>query len=96
MNLLTSFHTGIKIFNVLWSRWRGSIPTYLPILIAFVTYRCNLRCAMCGLCELREHSDPDELTTEEWKTVIRSARNLGTFIISISGGEPLLRKDLKK
>jgi len=51
---------------------------------------------MCGLCELREHSDPDELTTEEWKTVIRSARNLGTFIISISGGEPLLRKDLEE
>ncbi|HOQ33084.1 MAG TPA: radical SAM protein [Candidatus Hydrogenedens sp.] len=96
MNLITPLYTGIKILNVLYSRWRGIIPSYLPILIAFVTYRCNLRCIMCGLCELREHTNPDELTTEEWKSVIQSAKKLGTFIISISGGEPLLRKDLEE
>ena len=96
MDLITPLSTGVKILNVLWTRWRGTVPSYLPILIAFVTYRCNLRCAMCGLCELREHSNPDELTTEEWKKVIQSAKKLGTFIISISGGEPLLRKDLEE
>ncbi len=96
MNFITPLKTSFKIFNILWSRWKGIIPSYLPILIAFVTYRCNLRCVMCGLCELREHSNPDELSTEEWKTVLKSAKNLGTFIISISGGEPLLRKDLEE
>lgn len=96
MNPITPLYTGIKILNVLWSRWRGTVPSYLPILIAFVTYRCNLRCVMCGLCELREHTNPDELSTEEWKSVIQSAKKLGTFIISISGGEPLLRKDLEE
>lgn len=96
MDLITPLYTGVKISNILWTRWRGTVPSYLPILIAFVTYRCNLRCTMCGLCELREHSNPDELTTEEWKAVIKSARKLGTFIISISGGEPLLRKDLEE
>jgi len=96
MNLITPVYTGIKILNVLWSRWRGTVPSYLPILIAFVTYRCNLRCTMCGLYELREYSNPDELSAEEWKGIIQSAKKLGTFIISISGGEPLLRKDLEE
>ncbi|MGC8845723.1 MAG: radical SAM protein [Candidatus Hydrogenedens sp.] len=96
MSFIAPLYSGFKILNVLWSRWRRTIPSYLPILIAFVTYRCNLRCVMCGLCELREHSNPDELTTEEWKSIIQSAKKLGTFIISISGGEPLLRKDLEE
>ncbi|MCA1902310.1 MAG: radical SAM protein [Candidatus Hydrogenedens sp.] len=96
MNIITPIKTGVKVANIIWSRWRESIPYYLPILIAFVTYRCNLRCVMCGLCELREIYNPKELNTEEWKNVIHSAKKLGTMIISISGGEPLLRKDLEE
>lgn len=88
--------TAIKLGNIMYSRYYGKIPRYLPILIAFVTYRCNLRCAMCGLCELREQSTLSELTTEEWFSVLDSASRLGTMIISISGGEPLLRKDLEE
>lgn len=61
----------------------------------FITDRCNLRCQMCGVCE---HDAPvagaPELTTEEWKAVIRSAMKLKTTLVSITGGEPLLRPDV--
>src|SRR5436189_2825296 len=35
-----------------------------------------------------------ELTTEEWKRVIREAAELGVLQIGFSGGEPLARRDL--
>src|SRR5215471_10561405 len=35
-----------------------------------------------------------ELTTEEWKRVIREAAALGVLQIGLSGGEPLARRDL--
>src|SRR5215203_2498006 len=35
-----------------------------------------------------------ELTTEEWKRVIREAAALGILQIGFSGGEPLARRDL--
>jgi MoaA/NifB/PqqE/SkfB family radical SAM enzyme len=69
-------------------------PKYLPILLLFVTDRCNLRCRMCGVWQHSEPDESQELNTEEWKAVIRSAARLGTSIISFSGGEALLRRDL--
>ena len=35
-----------------------------------------------------------ELTTEEWKRIIREAAALGVLQIGFSGGEPLARRDL--
>ncbi|MGE5209006.1 MAG: pyrroloquinoline quinone biosynthesis protein PqqE [Alphaproteobacteria bacterium] len=37
-----------------------------------------------------------ELSTDEWKRVIREAAALGVLQIGFSGGEPLLRRDLDK
>ena len=90
---------GLRMANVVASRYLGRPPRYLPILLLFITDRCNLRCQMCGVCE-HEASDggdvvkPPELTTDEWKGVIRSGVKLGTMLVSVGGGEPLLRPDL--
>lgn len=54
-----------------------------------VTYRCNERCVHCYL----DHEDRGELTNDEIKRVLREAADAGTFILTISGGEPMLRKD---
>lgn len=82
--------------NVIWNRFLGHPPRYLPVLLLFVTERCNLRCRSCGVCDsalLHEKKDP--LSTEQWKAVITSAATkLGTSLVSISGGEPLLRTDI--
>ena len=78
-------------------------------LLAEVTYRCPLHCPYCSnpvsfpvaasLCERQRRpqrggSDIGELTTDEWKRVIREAAALGVLQIGFSGGEPLVRRDL--
>ena len=40
------------------------------------------------------YANNSELTTEEWKRVIREAAALGVLQIGFSGGEPLARRDL--
>lgn len=80
--------------GVVASRYLGRPPRHLPILLTFVTTRCNLRCRMCGVCDYSATDDLPELTTDEWKSVIDSAARLGTTLLSVSGGEPLLRTDV--
>jgi len=54
-----------------------------------ITWRCNERCVHCYL----DHDGKGEMTTDEIKDVIRQLADAGTFFLSISGGEPLLRRD---
>lgn len=60
-----------------------------------VTDRCNLRCRYCmpeeGICK-REHNDM--LTLEEIFQIVKECAELGVSKIRITGGEPLVRKDL--
>ena len=70
----------------------GDRPT---TLLAELTHRCPLRCPYCSnpLDLIRAES---ELTTEEWKRVFTEARALGVLQLGLSGGEPLVRKDLEE
>lgn len=58
--------------------------------------RCNLRCIYCmpeeGIKNLLPHYEI--LTYEEILRIIRVAVTLGIFRIRITGGEPLIRKDI--
>ena len=54
-----------------------------------ITYRCNERCQHCYL----DHEDAGEMATEEVKDVLRQLADAGAFFLTISGGEPLLRRD---
>lgn len=85
-----------RTLNVLTSRYLGTRPRYLPVILMFVTSECNLRCRMCGVCDLEYgHDESEELSTDQWKQVIASAsRKLGTTLAVVSGGEALLRKDV--
>ena len=62
-------------------------------LLAELTYSCPLSCPYCSnplnLADYR-----DELTTAEWQRVLAEARELGVLQLHLSGGEPLLRRDL--
>ncbi|MFI5952972.1 pyrroloquinoline quinone biosynthesis protein PqqE [Cryptosporangium sp. NPDC051539] len=62
-------------------------------LLAELTYRCPLSCAYCSN-PLNMADYTDELSTEEWQRVFREARDLGVLQCHLSGGEPLLRRDL--
>ncbi|HEY4104009.1 MAG TPA: pyrroloquinoline quinone biosynthesis protein PqqE [Polyangiaceae bacterium] len=66
----------------------------LYTLIAELTYLCPLRCVYCSNpTDLSAH--PDRLNTEDWLRVFRQAAELGALQLNLSGGEPLLRKDLE-
>jgi len=55
-----------------------------------LTYRCNERCVHCYL----DHEDHGELTTAEITSLLDQLAAAGVFILTLSGGEILLRKDL--
>ena len=54
-----------------------------------ITYRCNERCEHCYL----EHSGENELSTGEIRAFLKQFADAGTLFLTISGGEPLLRRD---
>lgn len=60
-----------------------------------VTDRCNLRCRYCmpaeGICKKRH---ADILTEEEMIAAVRAAATLGIHKLRITGGEPLVRKNI--
>jgi len=55
-----------------------------------VTYRCNERCVHCYL----DHDDHGEMTTAEIKNVLTQLSEAGVFLLTISGGEVFMRRDL--
>jgi cyclic pyranopterin phosphate synthase len=60
-----------------------------------VTDRCNERCSYCMPQELQEWLPRQEiLTYEETLRLIRVAAGLGVSKVRITGGEPLMRRDL--
>lgn len=64
-------------------------------LIAELTYRCPLRCAYCSNpVDFAAHRE--RLATEDWERVFREAEALGVLQLHLTGGEPLLRRDLEQ
>jgi PqqA peptide cyclase len=63
-------------------------------LVAELTYRCPLRCAYCS--NPVAHDGPDrELETAAWQSLFVEAEALGVLQLHLTGGEPLLRRDLE-
>ncbi|HEO72626.1 MAG TPA: radical SAM protein [Candidatus Hydrogenedentes bacterium] len=84
-----------SMVNVLISRHIERAPAFMPILLMFITYRCNLQCRMCGVCERAAPGPPQkEITLEECKAVLDSAERLRTTLMLVSGGEALVRPEV--
>jgi cyclic pyranopterin phosphate synthase len=73
---------------------QGRVIDYLRVS---VTDRCNLRCVYCmpeaGLPWIAK---PDILTYEEIVAIVRAAASVGVRSIRLTGGEPLIRRDLDR
>jgi len=67
----------------------------LPFNYTFsVTYRCNSKCKTCNIWKIQQRVPfNSELRLDEWVEIIESLGSV-PFWITISGGEPFLRKDL--
>jgi cyclic pyranopterin phosphate synthase len=82
----------------------GPYNTSVPLLDGFgrahddlrvsVTDRCNLRCAYCMPEEPEWFPRAEILTYEEAARLVRVATGLGVRKVRITGGEPLVRRDV--
>jgi PqqA peptide cyclase len=63
-------------------------------LVAELTYRCPLRCSYCSN-PIDWARRKNELDTETWLRVFREAEDLGVVGLNLTGGEPILRRDLE-
>ncbi len=70
----------------------SGIPMWLTCEL---TYRCPLNCPWCSN-PLDFDKYKNELTTEEWKQVLRDGRSMGALQLGFTGGEPALRDDLEE
>ncbi len=57
-----------------------------------LTNKCNYNCKHCSA---KGRHVGKELTTKQWKEVIEAIQNIGTAVIGLTGGEPLLKDDLE-
>ncbi len=65
----------------------GPLALHLEIVAA-----CNLKCTHCFAGELPRKEEP--LTLKELDALFATLASVGTFRIGLTGGEPLLRRDL--
>ena len=64
------------------------IPT---IMLVSITSQCNLSCPSCYMQQREIRAEP-EMNLHELRSLVSQAEDLGTTVISLVGGEPLLRK----
>lgn len=65
------------------------------LLVAELTYRCPLHCPYCSnplAIGARRHRD--ELSGKEWARVFGEAAALGVLQLALTGGEPMVRRDI--
>ena len=67
---------------------KARVPLYAT---AELTWRCNFRCVHCYQEGLRNRHH--ELSTAEWKRLLDELADLGCLFLTLTGGEPLLRRD---
>ena len=66
---------------------------FTPSLVSWnLTKACNLRCPHCYMDGGKKAAN--ELTTQECLSLIDELNTLGTEMLILTGGEPLLRKDI--
>lgn len=60
-----------------------------------LTSRCNLNCTHC-FGSYGKNKTENELSGEEWGTIIEDLTRNNVFFVNISGGEPTVHKDFKQ
>ncbi len=84
---------------MLWEKYCRGQKDKHPLLCVFweTTLRCNLKCAHCGSSCGPEVPKKEELSTGEIKNVFKSIAedyDPKRIMIAVTGGEPLLRRDV--
>jgi MoaA/NifB/PqqE/SkfB family radical SAM enzyme len=90
-NVMDTFRL-VRFFAALALKEHGLPGLHVRPLVAelFVTENCNLRCVSCACWR---ETTRNELSTEEWKDVLRQLARLRIHKVNFTGGEPLIRRD---
>lgn len=72
----------------------GDFKFYPQSTVWEITFACNMRCLHCGTSAGNKR--PDELTDDETYRVIDELAELGGEVLTLSGGEPLMRKNWRE
>ena len=87
MSLADNMRLSLEIGRSAWVRRRPFLVYFKP------TPRCDLRCEICS--RWKEKPKPgEELPLEEIKPMLAKFRRAGGAVLTLWGGEPMLRKDL--
>ncbi len=89
--LKSAFWRAVFLLKVIWSRATGNDK---PVFVVLVTNnRCNLNCRYC-YGSYGERSKIEDYSTKELVQIIDRLKALGTGLLTLHGGESLLRKDI--
>ncbi len=72
------------------------MPPEVPVGVKLeLTHLCNLKCPFCYTDSPRHtRAGSADLTDDEWRAVVADAVGIGVVEAVVTGGEPLLRKEL--
>ncbi len=82
----TTAHKKLQLLRT----WASGAPVWCSWQ---VNYRCNYRCTFCHYW-IDPLGDRPELSCEDFERGGRKLADLGTVLISLAGGEPLMRPDI--
>lgn len=81
------WHVPLFLAKYAWLGARGR-----PVLVHFeVTTRCNARCGFCDFWKT-----PASAKADETESFVEAARFFNPMLVTFTGGEPLLRRDLER
>ncbi len=69
---------------------------YLESVLWDITSRCNIGCMHCYVSGSSNESEGKDLSLEEVYTTVDEMSSMNIKEVSLTGGEPLMRKDLSK
>ena len=68
-----------------------------PLAVLELTYRCNHACLFCSCpWEADAAYRGEELSAADWERAVDNLMAGGTWAFTLTGGEPLMREDLKE
>jgi AdoMet-dependent heme synthase len=85
----TTFLMDSKAFQLLQ---RNAAAKSIPLSVLFeVTHACNYDCVHCYNPSVKRGTPV--LSLQEYKALFEKLREMGTFLLTFSGGEPFVRRD---
>ncbi len=89
MNFTQELHYQYRCMRLAW----GFLARRFIHCNLQITYRCNFKCQICDFWK-QEHDPAEELTLDDVRRIGDQLGQLGTLIVSLAGGEPLIREDI--